>query len=248
MRFSKSSGMISVSDMRQVVTGFRNRARGGGPWEEENLGEQKRTRRAYRVPKTRLSPLHPPHPRTFGPAASPENHGRWRRGWPGPGPTRVAPPAGFKSAALAKIAGHRPAHPSRIPRCRCWLPSARRARRIYRWFDRHGDKPVGLLGLRSPRSRAKWKFGSTRIRTRGCRTFTGTACPKRKCDRSCARGEKTFPGRDSRIKLGQTAAGRYLQVIYVPDEDPESVFVITAYELQGKARTAYRRRQRRKPR
>jgi hypothetical protein len=58
-----------------------------------------------------------------------------------------------------------------------------------------------------------------------------------------------LPGtRDSRMKLGQTAAGRYLQVIYVPDEDPESVFVITAYELRGKARTAYRRRQRRKPR
>jgi hypothetical protein len=58
-----------------------------------------------------------------------------------------------------------------------------------------------------------------------------------------------LPGtRNSRMKLGQTAAGRYLQVIYVPDEDPESVFVITAYELRGKARTAYRRRQRRKPR
>jgi len=50
------------------------------------------------------------------------------------------------------------------------------------------------------------------------------------------------------MKLGQTVAGRYLQVIYVPDEDPENVFVITAYELRGKARTAYRRRQRRKPR
>ncbi|NUQ66262.1 MAG: hypothetical protein HUU20_27695 [Pirellulales bacterium] len=32
------------------------------------------------------------------------------------------------------------------------------------------------------------------------------------------------------MKLGQTAAGRYLQVIYVPDEEPDSVFVITAYE------------------
>jgi hypothetical protein len=50
------------------------------------------------------------------------------------------------------------------------------------------------------------------------------------------------------MKLGQTAAGRYLQVIYVPDEDPDSVFVITAYELRGKGRTAYCRRQRRKPR
>jgi hypothetical protein len=37
-----------------------------------------------------------------------------------------------------------------------------------------------------------------------------------------------------------------LQVFYVPDEDPESVFVITAYELRGKAKKAFRRRQRRK--
>jgi hypothetical protein len=58
-----------------------------------------------------------------------------------------------------------------------------------------------------------------------------------------------FPAkRGARMKLGQTAAGRYLQVIYVPDEDRESVFVITAYELRGKAKTAFRRRQRRKPR
>jgi len=50
------------------------------------------------------------------------------------------------------------------------------------------------------------------------------------------------------MKLGQTAAGRHLQVIYVPDEDPDSVFVITAYELHGKAKAAFRRRQRRKGR
>lgn len=49
------------------------------------------------------------------------------------------------------------------------------------------------------------------------------------------------------MKLGQTAAGLYLQVIYVPDADPASVFVITAYELRGKAKKAFRRRQRRKP-
>jgi hypothetical protein len=36
-------------------------------------------------------------------------------------------------------------------------------------------------------------------------------------------------------------AGRYLQVFYVPDEDPESVFVITAYEPRGKAKRAFRR-------
>ena len=63
-----------------------------------------------------------------------------------------------------------------------------------------------------------------------------------------SRGEDLPGTRNSRIKLGQTAAGRYLQVIYVPDEDPHSVFVITAYELRSKAKTAYRRRQRRKPR
>jgi hypothetical protein len=33
---------------------------------------------------------------------------------------------------------------------------------------------------------------------------------------------------NSRRKIGQTSAGRFLQVFYVPDEDPESVFVITA--------------------
>lgn len=49
----------------------------------------------------------------------------------------------------------------------------------------------------------------------------------------------------SRMKLGQTAAGRYIQVIYVPDDDdPDSVFVVTAYELRGKAKRAFRRRRR----
>ncbi len=58
-----------------------------------------------------------------------------------------------------------------------------------------------------------------------------------------------LPGtRDSRMKLAQTDAGRYLQVIYVPDDDPQSVFVITAYDLRGKAKQAYRRRRRRRGR
>ena len=61
-----------------------------------------------------------------------------------------------------------------------------------------------------------------------------------------ARGEDLPGTRGSRMKLGQTTAGRYLKVIYVPDEDAESIFVIAAYELRGKARTAYRRRQRKK--
>ena len=56
-----------------------------------------------------------------------------------------------------------------------------------------------------------------------------------------------FPGRqDSRIAVGQTDAGRYLQVVYVPDPEPNSVFVITAYELTGKALAAYKRRRKKK--
>ncbi len=54
-------------------------------------------------------------------------------------------------------------------------------------------------------------------------------------------------GRDgSRVATGQTLEGRYLKVIYVPDSEPNSVFVVTAYELSGKALLAYRRRRRRK--
>jgi len=55
------------------------------------------------------------------------------------------------------------------------------------------------------------------------------------------------PGReDSRVAIGQTRAGRYIRVIYVPDPEPDSVFVITAYQLTGKPLMAYRRRRRRK--
>jgi hypothetical protein len=55
------------------------------------------------------------------------------------------------------------------------------------------------------------------------------------------------PGREgSRVAIGQTQSGRYLRVIYVPDPEPNSVFVITAYELHGKPLIAYRRRRRRK--
>jgi hypothetical protein len=60
------------------------------------------------------------------------------------------------------------------------------------------------------------------------------------------------PGEDgpssdgSRQALGQTEAGRYLRVIYVPDEVGEGVFVVTAYPLTGRALQAYRRRRRRR--
>ena len=55
------------------------------------------------------------------------------------------------------------------------------------------------------------------------------------------------PGRDgSRVAVGRTLSGRLLRVIYVPDPQPDNHFVITAYELQGKAAMAYRRRRRKK--
>lgn len=54
------------------------------------------------------------------------------------------------------------------------------------------------------------------------------------------------PGeRGVRIALGQTHAGRYLPVVYVPDPVPNSVFVSTAYELGPKTKRAVRRRRRR---
>lgn len=53
------------------------------------------------------------------------------------------------------------------------------------------------------------------------------------------------PGReDARVAIGQTRAGRYLRVIYVPE--PGGTFVITAYELRGKPLMAYRQRRRRR--
>lgn len=60
------------------------------------------------------------------------------------------------------------------------------------------------------------------------------------------RGEDRAAAEGSRHKLGQTWSGRYLRVIYSPDPKSGSVFVITAYDLQGKPLKAYRRRQRRK--
>lgn len=55
------------------------------------------------------------------------------------------------------------------------------------------------------------------------------------------------PGRDgARIALGQTRSGRYLRVIYVPDPEPGSIFVITAYEPGPKAIKALKRRLKRR--
>ncbi|MCY3743212.1 MAG: DUF4258 domain-containing protein [Candidatus Poribacteria bacterium] len=61
-------------------------------------------------------------------------------------------------------------------------------------------------------------------------------------------GENWQGRRKTRNALGQTQSGRYLQVVYVRDPKPDSVFVITAYELTGKPLTAYRQRQRKRGR
>ena len=61
-------------------------------------------------------------------------------------------------------------------------------------------------------------------------------------------GEDRAGSNNSRAAIGQTRAGRYLRVIYLHDPQPDSVFVITAYDLKGKPLTAYRRRQRRRGR
>lgn len=57
------------------------------------------------------------------------------------------------------------------------------------------------------------------------------------------------PGRDgSRVAIGQTDGGRFLRVIYLRDPEPDSIFVITAYDLRGKPLKAYRRRPRKRTR
>jgi hypothetical protein len=59
-------------------------------------------------------------------------------------------------------------------------------------------------------------------------------------------GEDRPAQEGARMAIGHASSGRYLRVVYVPDPEPGSVFVITAYELTGKALLAYRRRRRRK--
>jgi hypothetical protein len=54
---------------------------------------------------------------------------------------------------------------------------------------------------------------------------------------------ENLPGRrNSRILIGRTRAGRILKVICVPDVQGEGIFVITAFDLRGKALRAHNRR------
>ena len=61
-------------------------------------------------------------------------------------------------------------------------------------------------------------------------------------------GEDEVCSGDSRQALGQTEAGRYLRVVYVPDEEGDGVFVVTAYPLADNQLKAFRRRKRRRGR
>ena len=60
------------------------------------------------------------------------------------------------------------------------------------------------------------------------------------------RGEDRVGKEGSRVATGRTEAGRYVRVIYVPELEPDSAFVITAYQLTGKPLLAYRRRRRKR--
>jgi hypothetical protein len=60
----------------------------------------------------------------------------------------------------------------------------------------------------------------------------GHAISEAEVEEVLSRPMEDRPGRDgSRVATGQSRAGRYLRVIYVPDPLPDSVFVITAYDL-----------------
>ena len=62
-----------------------------------------------------------------------------------------------------------------------------------------------------------------------------------------ARPLEERPGREGALLcLGRTRDGRFLRVVYVPDPEPDSVFVVTAYEPGPKVLKALRRRLRKK--
>ncbi len=80
----------------------------------------------------------------------------------------------------------------------------------------------------------------------GARHIAGHNVSEEEVEDILTRPLEDRPGSEgSRVALGQTVAGRYLKVIYVPDSKPSSVFVITAYELGPKALKALRRRRKR---
>lgn len=88
---------------------------------------------------------------------------------------------------------------------------------------------------------AACRFVITTIRRQACHTSIQHDVSEQEVEDILGRPLQDIRGRDdSRIAIGQTA------VIYVPDPAPDSVFVITAYELGPKAKRAIRRRKKKK--
>lgn len=109
-------------------------------------------------------------------------------------------------------------------------------------------------GSRSPNRRLRVRIGLAGLLTRfyidpatGLPHIYGHQVDEDEVTEVLEKPDEDRAGRDgSRIALGQTASGRYLRVIYIPDPEPGSVFVITAYEIAGKQLAAFRRRRRKK--
>jgi len=59
-------------------------------------------------------------------------------------------------------------------------------------------------------------------------------------------GEDRKGKNNSRVAIGRTQTVRYIRVIYVYVSIPESIFVITAYEIKGKTLAAYKRRKKKR--
>jgi hypothetical protein len=58
---------------------------------------------------------------------------------------------------------------------------------------------------------------------------------------------ETIKGREtSMIAIGRTRAGRYLKIIYSPDDSGDDIFVITSFDLPQKQLRALKRRMRKK--
>ena len=83
----------------------------------------------------------------------------------------------------------------------------------------------------------------------GLQHIDGHGVTEAEVERVLRHADEDRPARaDSRVAIGRTDEGRVLKVVYVPDDDGEGVFVVTAFDLRGKALSAYRRRRRRRGR
>ena len=61
-----------------------------------------------------------------------------------------------------------------------------------------------------------------------------------------ANSDEDRPGNERLASGDWPHRGRILRVIYVRDPKPDSLFVITAYDLEGKPLAAFRRRMKKK--